>query len=188
MEEQGMARSYRFSAADLVALSGVPRAFEILDETFDGEVKAELESFAGNKISKREVFGLTQIRQHQRYIMLVPLHTSFYLYCYVGYKLRTSDGYPVAFIILEAPPNTTERAVSVAAMKSIARRESWESHNLDDSAGHAITERSRSLVHLLSEEDHVAAVKRFFVESIRQLREELTAFKKEHPDLPWSGG
>ncbi len=73
-------------------------------------------------------------------------------------------------------------------MKSIARRESWEARNLDDSAGYAIAERSRSLVKLLQEEDHVAAVKAFFIESIRQLREELMAFKKEHPDLPWSGG
>ncbi len=187
MEEQGMARSYRFSTADLMALSGVLRAFEILHETFDGEVRAELETFAGNKISKREVHGLPQIRVHQRYIMLAPLHT-WDLYCYVGYKLRTSDGYPVAFVILEASPNTTGREISGAAMKSLARRESWETYNLDDSADFAIAERSRSLVNLLPEEDHVAAVKAFFIESLHQLREELTAFKKEHPDLPWTGG
>ena len=34
MEEQGMARSYQFLTVDLMALSGVPRAFEIFDETF----------------------------------------------------------------------------------------------------------------------------------------------------------
>lgn len=42
MEEQGMARSYRLSTTDLMALSGVPRAFEIFDETLGDEVKAEL--------------------------------------------------------------------------------------------------------------------------------------------------
>lgn len=63
MEEQDMARSYRFSTEDLMALSGVPRAFEILDETFEGEVKAELESFAGNRISKREDFGVPRRRE-----------------------------------------------------------------------------------------------------------------------------
>jgi hypothetical protein len=47
--------------------------------------------------------------------------------------------------------------------------------------------RVRNLASLLPEEDHVAAVKRFFIESIRQLREELTTFKKERPDLPWAG-
>jgi hypothetical protein len=29
---------------------------------------------------------------------------------------------------------------------------------------------------------------RFFIESIQELREELTEFKKENPDLPWNGG
>ena len=46
--------------------------------------------------------------------------------------------------------------------------------------------RVRNLASLLPEEDHVAAVKCFLVESIRQLREELTAFKKEYPELLWA--
>ncbi len=45
----------------------------------------------------------------------------------------------------------------------------------------------RSLATLLPEEDHIMAMKEFFVESIGQLREELTAFEHEHPDLPWAG-
>lgn len=61
MEEQRMARSYRLSATDLVALSSVPRAFEIFDETLDDEVKAELESFAGNKI-RSETHSLWEVR------------------------------------------------------------------------------------------------------------------------------
>lgn len=44
-----------------------------------------------------------------------------------------------------------------------------------------------SLASVLAEEDHVAALQHFFVESIRQLREELTAFKKENPGPPWEG-
>jgi len=45
-----------------------------------------------------------------------------------------------------------------------------------------------SIANFLAKEDHVAAVKRFFIESIGQLREELTEFKKENPELPWNGG
>ena len=52
MEEQGMARSYRFSTADLIALSRVPRAFEIFDETLGGEVKTALESLAGSRVRR----------------------------------------------------------------------------------------------------------------------------------------
>jgi hypothetical protein len=45
-----------------------------------------------------------------------------------------------------------------------------------------------SIASVPQEEDHVATVKRFFVESIRQLRDELTVFKKDHPELLWKGG
>jgi hypothetical protein len=50
MEEQGMARDYRFSTTDLATLSGIPRAFEIMEETLSGEVKAKQESFAGRAL------------------------------------------------------------------------------------------------------------------------------------------
>jgi hypothetical protein len=57
---------------------------------------------------------------------------------------------------------------------------------LDEPKGFIRVSRGRSLSSLLYEEDHVAVVKRFFIESIRQLREELTAFKNNHPELPWN--
>lgn len=173
--------------SDLAAVSGVLRAFEIFDETLDGEVQIELESFAGNKISKREAFGLNQIRNHRRYIILAPLHM-WDLYCFAGYEMRTSDGYPTIKVYLEASPGTAGRDVSVAAMRQVALRSDWNGWRLDEPMRWATVVRERSLASLLHEEDHVAAVKRFFIESIHQLREELTEFKKENPDLPWNGG
>jgi hypothetical protein len=190
MEEQRMARSYRFSTADLMALSGVPRAFEIFDETFGEEVQEELEAFAGNKVNRREPFGLAQIRGSKRYVMLAPLHGGD-LYCYVAYELSTRDGYPEARLFSEAwkegPGREAAREASVAAMRQIADRDEWESSGLDEPAGVLRVWRAQSLASLLHEEDHVAAVKRFFIESIRQLSDELTASKKEHPDLSWAG-
>ena len=195
MEEQGMARSYRFSTTDLMALSGVPRAYEIFDETLGGEVKAELEKFAGNKV-RRETHGLGHLRAHKRYLDIASLH-EWDLFSFVGYQLDRSeaasimqmmrDGYPGVFVVLESRPNAVGRETSVAAMKRIAPNDDWESYNLDNPSGWAGVRRYRSLATLLSEEDHVAAVQRFFVESIHHLRAELTEFKKEHPDLLWSG-
>ncbi len=97
------------------------------------------------------------------------------------------DGYPAVFVDLGAQPGAMAREISIAAMKKIALNEGWEAYDVDNPAGWAGVRRSKSLASLLSEEDHVAAVKSFFIESIRLLREELTAFKKEHPDLPWNG-
>jgi PD-(D/E)XK nuclease superfamily len=185
MEEQGMARSYRFSTTDLAALSGIPRAFEIMEETLGGEVKAELESFAGNK-SRHETIS-NMLRTNVRYVILAQLH-GWDLFSYVGYRLRTSDGYPLAYVNLQTQPGAVGREVSIAAMRSIALRDGWESYGLDDPRAWAGARRTMSLAAVLREEDHVAAVQLFFVESIRQLREELTAFKKEHPELPWDGG
>ena len=198
MEEQGMARTYRFSTTDLMGLSGVPRSFELFDETLSGEVQAELESFAGSKI-KRERHALWEIRTHRRYHTWVTLH-GMDLFCGVGYQLGKveesahasilripADGYPAIFAFLEAQPGAVGRGTSVAAMKKIALNEDWDIYNADNPTGWVGVRRTRNLAALLSEEDHVAAIKRFFIESIRKLREELTTFKKDHPDLPWSG-
>ena len=182
MEEQGMARSYRFSATDLITLSGVPRAFEIFDETLGGEVKTKLEAFAGNKVKE-----LNQIRRFGRYIIIASLQDRD-LFCYIGYTMDDLDEYPGLTVNLESKPNAVARETSVAAMKKIALNEDWETHNLDNPSGWAGVRRVRNLASLLPEEDHVAAVQHFFIDSIRQLREELTAFKKEHSDLPWAGG
>lgn len=199
MEEQGMARSYRFSTADLMTLSGVPRAFEIFDETLGGEVKAELESFVGNK-TRPVTNSLGEIRSHLRYRIRAPLHGEDLL-CDVGYQLGRvdkqadaaflripADGYPTVFVSLEARPGALGRDASVVAMRKIGLCENWQTHNIDNPGGWAGVRRTRNLAGLLQEEDHVAAVKAFFIESIRQLREELMAFKKDRPDLPWTGG
>jgi hypothetical protein len=186
MEEQGMARSYRFSTTDLVALSGVPRAFEIFDETLGGEVRTELEDFAGNKV-RREVHSMNQLRYNSRYVTLASLH-DWDLFCFAGYEMEDSEDYPAAIVTLEARPGAVGREASVAAMRRMSLRDGWKNYDLEDPVGWAGVYRWMSLADLLAEEDHVAAAKRFFIESIRQLREELTAFKKEHPDLPWTGG
>ena len=185
MEEQGMASSYRFSAADLIALSGVPRAFEIFDETLGGEVKAELESFAGSKI-RRESRGLDHIRRFGLYIVTAQLHGDD-LYSNVGYQMSTSDGYPEASVTLQTRPKAVGRESSIEAMRKISLRDGWEGHELNNLTEWSYVTRAVSLTQMLPEEDHVAAVQIFFIESIHQLREELTAFKGENPDLPWNG-
>lgn len=186
MEEQGMARSYHLSAQDLIALSGVPRAFEILDETLGGEVKGELESFAGNK-TRRESVALDLVRQHGLYATIAPLHGDD-LRSYVGYQMLTPSGYPEVLVGLQTRPNAVGRDASITVMKRIVLRDGWEGHELDDPTAWSRISRARSLASLLSEEDHIAAAKSFFIESIRQLREELTTFKKDHPALPWAEG
>lgn len=179
-----MASNYRFSTTDLATLSGIPRAFEIMEETLGGEVKAELEAFAGSKSNHETINAM--LKSSVRYVIQAPVRSSN-LFCYLGYRLRTSEGYPLAYVTLHLQSGAVGKEVPIAALKRIARRDGWESHGLEEPKPWARVVRTISLANVLREEDHVAALQRFFVESIRQLGEELTAFKKEHSDLPWAG-
>lgn len=180
MEEQGMARRHQFSTSDLMALSSVPRAFEIFDETLGDEVKSELESFAENRSGANR--ALWQIRTFGRYITMADLR-EWDMSCLVGYQMFTSDDYPTALVQLETSPTSAGRETAIVVMKKVALREDWEAVDLNATGSWSNVVRTRSVAHFLSEEDHVAAVKRFFVESIRQLREELSTFKQDHPEF-----
>lgn len=181
MEEQGMATSYRFSATDLAALSGIPRAFELMEETLSGKVKAELEAFTGSKSNHETVNAM--LRSNVRYVVQAPVR-GWDLSCYLGYRLRTSEDYPLAYVTLHLRSGGAGREASLAALRRIAGSNGWEGSGLEESEPWARVLRTMSLAKVLPKEDHVAAVKEFFVESVRQLGEELAAFKKPLPEPP----
>lgn len=174
-----MARNYRLSTTDLLALSRMPRAFEIIAETIDEEVRKELESFAGHRLKRDSGSLMQKIRDDEGYYIYA--YPTQEIGCYLGYEMNYPDGYPKVQVGLWTEQGGDGSEVSIAAVKYIADHQDWEGSAPD-------VWREVSLADFLSNEDHVSAVKHFFIESIRQLREELTEFKKENPDLPWSGG
>ncbi len=159
-----------------------------LDETIDEEVKKELESFAGRKIKRESGSLMRKVRGDGGYFIYAALTQEDDFGCYLGYELGATDGYPKAQIGLWADPGGARKEVSIAVVKRVSDLKDWESYDPDDPESWPEVWRETSLAKLLTEEDHVVAIKRFFIESIQQLREELIQFKKEHPDLPWSGG
>ncbi len=187
MEEQGMARSYYLSATDLIALSGVTRAFEILDETLDSEVRAELESFMDNKVRRDRSNFREQIRADGGYFIYVSPKDNETLGCYLGYHINAPGEYPVASVGLWVDSGALARNELVGLVERISLREDWATHGPNDPESEPEVWRELNLSSVLAERDHTLAIKRFFIDSIRQLREELTEFKKEHPDLPWNG-
>lgn len=192
MEEEGMARVGRFSMMDLMALSGIQRALEIIDETLDEEIRGELESLAEHP-TKHRLDGrdfVKQIRGDNGYWINAYITQDGGLGCYVGYQLGNTDGSPRAEVGFWAYPNDLGKDVAGAVVKRISNRDGWQRIDLNQPEPKSEYEvrRDTSLAGFLQANNHVAAVKSFFVESIQQLREELTQFKKEHADLPWSGG
>ncbi len=122
-------------------------------------MKAELESFAGNRV-RCEAHGLNHIRWHRRYITIASLH-EWDLFCFIGYTMRTPNDYPVAHVNLESQPEAMGREASITVMKRIVGHNGWEGYNLDDPSALSGVTRSRGLAGFLPEEDHVAAVNTF---------------------------
>jgi hypothetical protein len=63
----------------------------------------------------------------------------------------------------------------------IANNEGWHGHGLDDPASWAKLIRSKALTDFLVEDDHIAAVRRFFLISLDAIGQ----FKTQYPHLPW---
>ena len=165
------------------------RASEILIETLGGEVRARLQKLTGRR-PKRESAGLQGIRDDGGYYLYAQLFETGPMGCYLGFLLDAPDGFPIAQIGVYTDFGEEEIEAAIAVMRRLLRREGWKADNLDGPAG---TEswpeawREMSLARVLPEDDHVGAVQRFFVESLDQVAKELTASKKERPDLPWNG-
>ena len=109
--------------------------------------------------------------------------------CYVGYVLDELDEFPKALVGVEADPGKTDSEAATAVMKRILLREGWNGDKLDGT-GNAESWpeawREISLASILPEDDHITVLQHFFVESLDQLAEELSASRKERPNLPWN--
>jgi hypothetical protein len=103
--------------------------------------------------------------------------------CYVGYALRNPDGYPRLQVGLFADAAAARSAVTRTVIERVSRLQGWQS--VPENTEEHEVRRERNVASLLGKEDHVVAVKTFYIDSIRRLEEELTTFKKELPELPW---
>jgi len=183
---EGVANERRLSADDLLALSGLPRALDILAETIDAEVREELARFSGNKPQRGWANLMHQLRTDEGYWVYESLDSEARFGCYIGYAMRYPDGYPRLQVGLYADAGEAESEAARAAVEKVASLEGWKSNSENAEEYEVI--RERNVASLLGEKDHLVAVKTFFTESIRQLKDILTTFKKEHPDLPWQAG
>jgi hypothetical protein len=180
---EGVAKEHRLSATDLIVLSGLPRAIGILEETIDAEVREELARFSGNKLKRISTNLMQQIRTDEGYFVYASLNSEDGFGCYVGYALRNLDGYPRLQVGLFADAAAARSAAPRTAFERVSRLQGWQS--VPENTEEHEVRRERNVASLLGKEDHVVAVKTFYIDSIRRLEEELTTFKKDHPELPW---
>ena len=189
MEEQGMAREYRLSGADLEALSRMPRALGVMEETI-ASAAGQLQQLVGRR-PKQYGTAARFVREYGLYSAVFTLGMDESWQCGLGYALNpdfitrwlglSQSDYPALRVYLHIPPQTADRAERVAAMREMAERWGWKAQNLRLTETNSEIMRVKSLADIIPEEDHIAAIEKFFVESAA----ELAGFRDNYPHLPW---
>lgn len=180
MDEYRMAHNNQFSSIDVIALANFTKSLELMKEIMWGEVGQRFEKVLGT--IKQKSTALTQVQEHGRYLMTASMPSGKW-WCGLGFILKTSHltDYPIVRLVLEVDPNSPRRAEIIEAMKDICEQYGWRGYNLDSSKDWAGIVRDKSLQDFLSEEDHVVAIKRFFLQAL----DELEKIKDQYSKLPW---
>jgi hypothetical protein len=185
MEGNHMAQNNQFTAVDVLALSNMHKAFSMMDETMQGEVSEKFKEVTG-KLLKSPAQTLSNLKERRRYLLFAVLQDGWSFWCGLGYHLPSASvtEYASVDLFVEVLSGSNLRHEIIKAMQEIAEQRGWYDVNLSNlGAGWSRVGRGRSLQDFLSSEDHVAEIKKFFLESLEELRE----IKEQYPHLPWGG-
>ena len=181
MEANNMAHNNQFSSVDILTLTNFPRVRRMMDETMKGEVSELFKEVTG-RIAQDSTL-LTQLRDSNRYVYQSWQQED--MWCGYGYWFDPSNiaNYPDVGVILEAHPNSPERDIIIAAMKEIENRPpgKWKGYDLAATKAWSRIWQGKSLKDFMGSEDHIDAIKKFFIQAIN----DLGAIKAAYPDLPW---
>lgn len=179
MNEYNMAHNNQFSSIDVIALANFTKSLKLMEETMWGEVSQRFKQVLGD--IKQKSTAMTQLQFRERYLMTVGMPSGWW--CGLGFYLKTSTltDYPTVCLVLEVDPNSPRRAEIIEAMNDICNRYSWRGYGLNNTKTWSSIVREKSLQDFLSQEDHIAAIKQFFLESLKELQK----IKTEYSNLPW---
>lgn len=179
MDEHHMAHNNQFSSIDIIALANFTKSLKLMEETMWGEVSQQFNQVLGS--IKQRLTAFTELQQHGRYLMTTSMPGQWW--CGLGFLLKTSNStdYPTVRLMLEVAPNSQHRTEIIAAMKDICKDYGWREYRLNEPQAWSGIVREKSLQAFLAQEDHVADIKKFFLQSL----EELAEIKSKYLNLPW---
>lgn len=183
MEDHGMAQSNQFSAADILALSNLQKVYSLMNASLDDEVRVKLQAVTGGVV---KFTNADHVRLHRRYYLWAWPAKDWW--CGIGFSLPTEgiQEYPALALQLEiaAYARPEARQALTTAMQEISGSPQWSTYNLTLAKAWSGMYQSRSLKAILSEENHVTAIKTIFFELIS----ELSNIRQQYPHLPWGQG
>jgi hypothetical protein len=185
MQENNMSQSNRFTAIELLALTNHHRARSLMDATMWENVVKRFAKVCGATGSATK--AMTQLRDENRYVMVADHGAGFQFAFLLGYWFpdeQPSDS-PKIGMQIEVAPKAAEHPAIVKAMRKFSeaskRPRKWHWHFTGGDDWEKI-QCTRKLEDFLAEENHVAAITKWFEE----LLDDADAFGKQNPKLPWS--
>jgi PD-(D/E)XK nuclease superfamily len=181
MQEHHMAHNNQFSSIDVIALGNFTNSLKLMEQAMSDEVRNKFKQVLGSVVPLRAT-AFTQLQKHDRYLMYSWLRDKWW--CGLGFMLNTSSPteYPTVFLLLEVDSKSPHRAEIIKAMKDICSKQSeWKGYDLDNPSAWSRIVLGRSLQSFLSEEDHIVAIQKFFLESL----DKLSDIKSLYSDLHW---
>ncbi len=183
MEDHQMAQSNKFTSIDILALGNFNRARKLMDATLWESVHKKFTDVCGGKYFWKES-AFTQLRNHSRYVMWTGYGRGYQFETLLGYWLDqdvVTDS-PWVGVTYHVNPKAPRRGAIVSAFERYAKAHpEWKTFDLTNEKIWGGMSQGRYLEEFFREEDHVAAITRFFEE----LLDEVATFKKQHPNLPW---
>lgn len=181
MQEYRMAHNNQFSSVDVLALANFSKSLKLMEETMWGKVSQRFKEVIG--AIKKQHTALTEVQRHERYLMAASMPSGKW-WCGLGFLLKTSSltDYPTVRLMLEVEPNSPHRVEIIEAMKDICGQfNDWKGYQLNEPKAWSGIVREKSLRDFLSQEDHIVAIEKFFLEAL----DELDQIKHKYSQLPW---
>jgi len=185
MEEYRMANRNKFSSIDILTLVNFKDSLQLLQEVIEGEVDKEFRKVVGMAAKKfAPSTALSELQKFNRYVLVAEFQEG--MKCTLGFALNapTFADYPTVRLFIEVDPNSSSRSKIVGMMKEICQQyeqQGWREFELNNPNAWSGIIRERYLQEFLMQEDHVAAIKAFLLQTLAELSE----IKSQYSDLPW---
>jgi hypothetical protein len=182
MQENRMAHNNQFSAVDILTLANLSTFLELMEAVMWEEV---VKSFAGlvaeNKDHDKKAIETLQRDNWYRMERWVPKQQWA---CYLGFRVQREDlyGYPAVALQVGVGKGAPRREELIRDMREICGKfPNWRANNLDAPDAWSTISLEKNMRDFLSKEDHVFEIKKFFLDSLK----ELSQIKQQYPNWPW---
>ena len=168
MKQNNLAMNNQYSPTDIITMTNFSRVRRTMDETMFGEVSDLFKKINEGRITQAST-RLTQLESQDRYVYYAAHDNK--LHVFLGYWMNSGNekDYPEVGLEIEISHAAEKSEIIKDLFIAIAEKhDRWEV-NVNDPKQWAMVFRKKSLQDFLSDNDHVASLKSYFKDVLKEL-------------------